>query len=166
MNCGLQELDIDGFGPLTSLIFSGAGFVTADDIMSSQQNECIERLAASIKRLRTKSKVKDDAYWAEIAKKCSNIVGKLRIAQLTPDIPSWCRCPITGEVMSDPVVTPKGMSYERSAIVESIKQKSIDPMYGSPLHMDQLTPNLQLLEAIQNVIVSQNIRFKDDDLEL
>lgn len=166
MNIPLVDLQLDGFGPLTTSVFYGAGLRSASDIVTTSQSECGDRLASSIKRCRAKSLIKEDAYWAEVTKKCATIVTKIRIAHISPDIPSWCKCPITGDVMSDPVVTPKGTSYERVAIVESIKLKSVDPMHGTPLHIGQLTPNLQLSEAIQNIVVSQNIRFVEDDLEM
>ena len=60
-------------------------------------------------------------------------------------------CPITGEVMTDPVVDPEGNSYERSAIVAWLAQNPTSPVTRSPLRPAQLVPNRALREAIESI---------------
>jgi len=42
-------------------------------------------------------------------------------------------CPITHELMTDPVTDPDGHSYERSAIENWIKEKGCSPIVSSIL---------------------------------
>lgn len=50
-------------------------------------------------------------------------------------------CPITHEVMRDPVVTPDGISYERDALAEWLHICPVEPSTRKPLTLDQLNPN-------------------------
>ena len=75
-------------------------------------------------------------------------------------------CPITQEVMEDPVVCADGHSYERSAIEKWLQTKSTSPSTNAPLLHKNLVPN----HALRNLIdagVSCNacvmISFSDED---
>ncbi|EOD28926.1 hypothetical protein EMIHUDRAFT_114004 [Emiliania huxleyi CCMP1516] len=50
-------------------------------------------------------------------------------------------CPITTEVMSDPVMAADGQSYERTAIERWLATKSTSPLTGGELDHPYLTPN-------------------------
>ena len=51
-------------------------------------------------------------------------------------------CPITCELMRDPVVTADGHSYERSAIASWIERgNATSPLTGEPLAHTHLVPN-------------------------
>ena len=50
-------------------------------------------------------------------------------------------CPITGEVMTDPVVTPNMHRFERKAIEEWVQKNGTCPITREPLRMDQLKPD-------------------------
>ena len=63
-------------------------------------------------------------------------------------------CPITEEVMTDPVMDPEGNSYERAAIVAWLRQNSTSPITRSPLRIDQLVPNRCLRKAIEDEIAN------------
>lgn len=55
--------------------------------------------------------------------------------------------------MRDPVVTPSGISYERSAILKHLKDNGLfDPVTRTPLSPEQLYPNLTLKEIIDDWI--------------
>ena len=166
MNIVITDMDLPELGPLTVLIFQGAGLWIVDDILRTDDADITDRLTASMKRIRSKSRIQCADYWKDVVARCTNVVHKIRVAHISPDIPQWCTCGITGQLMSDPVICPSGISYDRLAIIESIKQKSIDPIAGTPLHKDNLTTNLHLREAILNIVSSHNIKFRDEDLEL
>ncbi|GAB6027955.1 hypothetical protein CHUAL_002183 [Chamberlinius hualienensis] len=59
-------------------------------------------------------------------------------------------CPITHEVMKDPVIASDGFSYERKAILEWLQSgKASSPMTNQKLSYMQLTPNYALKMLIQ-----------------
>ena len=58
-------------------------------------------------------------------------------------------CPITTEVMSDPVMAADGHSYERSAIERWLATKSTSPMTGEALVHSFLAPNHTLRRQIR-----------------
>ncbi|EOD08846.1 hypothetical protein EMIHUDRAFT_68076, partial [Emiliania huxleyi CCMP1516] len=58
-------------------------------------------------------------------------------------------CPITTELMSDPVMAADGHSYERSAIERWLATKSTSPMTGETLVHSFLAPNHTLRRQIR-----------------
>eukprot|EP00598_Pedospumella_elongata_P016419 CAMPEP_0184989894 /NCGR_PEP_ID=MMETSP1098-20130426/30544_1 /TAXON_ID=89044 /ORGANISM="Spumella elongata, Strain CCAP 955/1" /LENGTH=574 /DNA_ID=CAMNT_0027514993 /DNA_START=129 /DNA_END=1853 /DNA_ORIENTATION=+ len=60
-------------------------------------------------------------------------------------------CPITYELMRDPVVASDGHTYEKAAIEKWLKNHKISPRSGEP--MDVLTiPNINIKKLIQDII--------------
>ena len=59
-------------------------------------------------------------------------------------------CPITTEVMSDPVMAADGHAYERSAIQRWLATKSTSPLTGGALEHPYLTPNHMLRRQIRD----------------
>lgn len=57
-------------------------------------------------------------------------------------------CPITYQLMTDPVIDNEGHSYERSAILESLKLKKWSPITKEPLMESDLRSNITLKDAI------------------
>ena len=47
-------------------------------------------------------------------------------------------CPITQEYMTNPVITPYGNYYEKSAIIDWIEKNKTDPLTREPLTVDML----------------------------
>jgi len=62
--------------------------------------------------------------------------------------PSTFLCCITSELMSDPVVTADGNTYERTAIEQWLRDHNTSPATGAVLDHTVLTPNLALRSAI------------------
>ena len=58
-------------------------------------------------------------------------------------------CPITTEVMSDPVMAADGYAYERSAIERWLATKSTSPMTGEALQHTHTFPNHMLRRMIR-----------------
>merc|ERR1712224_380146 len=69
-------------------------------------------------------------------------------------MPNDFYCPITCEIMSDPVVAADGRSYERSAIQQWLNNNVgtvvNSPMTGAPLAHRALIPNYNLRGAIEH----------------
>ncbi|CAF1014129.1 unnamed protein product [Rotaria sordida] len=57
-------------------------------------------------------------------------------------------CPITHELMRDPVIDPDGNSYERQAIEGWLRQNGTSPITRTPLSASDLRPNRALKAAI------------------
>ena len=58
-------------------------------------------------------------------------------------------CPITSEIMTDPVSTEDGFTYERAAIMEWLRTKDTSPKTGATLESKALIPNHSLRSMIR-----------------
>ncbi|KAG2491535.1 hypothetical protein HYH03_010106 [Edaphochlamys debaryana] len=66
------------------------------------------------------------------------------------EAPSTFTCPLTMEIFRDPVVTPSGRSYERTALLEHLKKVGrFDPITRQPMTEAQVVPNVSLRAAIE-----------------
>ena len=57
------------------------------------------------------------------------------------EVPDHYVCPITAEIMTDPVCTADGFTYEREAISEWLHTKDTSPVTGATLESKTLIPN-------------------------
>lgn len=62
-------------------------------------------------------------------------------------VPDYLVDGITFEIMHDPVITPSGVSYERTSILRHLKASPFDPLTREPLSERQLIPNVALKNA-------------------
>ncbi|GAB5369475.1 hypothetical protein AAMO2058_001407500 [Amorphochlora amoebiformis] len=62
--------------------------------------------------------------------------------------PSEFLCPITGDLMEEPVSTCVGHTYDRSSITSWLKANDVDPKSGEKLANKELTPNTTLKAQI------------------
>ena len=65
------------------------------------------------------------------------------------EVPDDYVCPITAEIMTDPVSTLDGFTYEREAISEWLRTKDTSPSTGAKLESKTLIPNLSLRSMIR-----------------
>ena len=65
-------------------------------------------------------------------------------------------CPINQTLMNDPVITPYGTTYERSAILNWLKKNNTDPLTKKRLTKEMLITNYALRSAIQEYKESLN----------
>lgn len=63
-------------------------------------------------------------------------------------------CPITGELMTDPVVDNEGNSYERSAIEDWLSRSQTSPITRNALNATQLTTNRALKNMIEDYVAA------------
>ena len=66
------------------------------------------------------------------------------------EVPDDYICPITAEIMTDPVTTADGFTYERTAITEWLRTKDTSPSTGATLENKTLIPNLSLRSIIRS----------------
>ena len=73
-------------------------------------------------------------------------------------------CPITHELMTDPVVTADGQSYERYAIEQWLRHSTLSPLTNEPLTHLNLTPNMALRRLIREWIAQRDANAADKAL--
>ena len=56
-------------------------------------------------------------------------------------IESTLMCPITNDIMREPVQGSDGQTYERSAIIRWLNQKQTSPLTNLPMHISDLKVN-------------------------
>jgi len=61
-------------------------------------------------------------------------------------------CPITQELMRDPVITPHGISFERNAIQDWINKNPSCPFTKKPLKKEDLVTNYALKNSIHEYL--------------
>jgi hypothetical protein len=60
-------------------------------------------------------------------------------------------CPITGEVMIDPVIDNEGNSYEKLAIEHWLRRDQTSPITRNRLTLEDLRPNRILKDVIESM---------------
>ena len=68
------------------------------------------------------------------------------------EIPRAFLCPITLEIMTDPVIASDGHTYERDAITKWIRSKGKSPMIQKPISSATLVPNYNLKSQIREFL--------------
>jgi len=61
------------------------------------------------------------------------------------------KCPITAEIMTDPVCTADGFTYERTAITEWLRSNDTSPSTGAKLTCKRLIPNITVRCLLQRL---------------
>ncbi|KAK9944665.1 hypothetical protein M0R45_010225 [Rubus argutus] len=71
-------------------------------------------------------------------------------ADTASEVPDYLCCRITLDIFRDPVITPSGVTYERSVILNHLeKVGEFDPITREPVEPSQLIPNFAIKEAVQ-----------------
>lgn len=68
------------------------------------------------------------------------------------EVPDYFICPISLSMFADPVITPSGRSYERTAIVQHLKHSPFDPLTREPLIASKIFDNLGLRDACEDFL--------------
>jgi tetratricopeptide (TPR) repeat protein len=77
-------------------------------------------------------------------------------------VPNEFVCPITLEIMTDPVIAKDGNSYERSAIEDALQRRQICPKNNiTPCTVADLISNINLRNAIQTWQAEQDRQAKE-----
>ena len=67
-----------------------------------------------------------------------------------------CLCPISQEILTDPVLSPYGHCYQRAAIESWLDKKEICPLTGNPLKKNQLVPCITLRNLVSELYLSNS----------
>ncbi|XP_063680755.1 E3 ubiquitin-protein ligase CHIP-like [Bolinopsis microptera] len=69
------------------------------------------------------------------------------------EVPDYLCGKISFEIMKEPVITPSGVTYERSDLEEHLQRVGhFDPLTRVPLKREKLTPNLAMREVIEHFL--------------
>ncbi|KAM5562972.1 hypothetical protein ABKV19_017924 [Rosa sericea] len=75
---------------------------------------------------------------------------KVAEADTESEVPDYLCCNISLDIFRDPVITPSGVTYERSVILNHLgKVGKFDPVTREPVEPSQLIPNFAIKEAVQ-----------------
>ena len=77
------------------------------------------------------------------------------------EVPDDFICPITAEIMTDPVTTQDGFTYEREAITEWLRTKDTSPKTGATLESKALIPNHLVRGMIRSFIEARGQLFSE-----
>ena len=61
-------------------------------------------------------------------------------------------CPITGDIMKDPVIGSDGHTYERLAIEQWLRQEGTSPITRQTMNLTDLTTNIALRDTIESIM--------------
>ena len=74
-------------------------------------------------------------------------------------------CPITQNIMKNPVITSSGITYEKEAIEKWLDEHNTDPISGKPLNKNEIFPNYALKNAILDYLNKKENEEKKDKIE-
>ena len=65
------------------------------------------------------------------------------------EVPEHLQCMISWAPLLDPVITPGGLTYEKSVILDHLRRgNNFEPVTREPLRADQLYPNKAIRDAV------------------
>ena len=76
-------------------------------------------------------------------------------ARKAVEVPHDYMCSITSDIMTDPVCTSDGFTYEREAISEWLRTNDTSPLTGAKLESKVLVPNIIFRSTIRRFIAAQ-----------
>lgn len=80
-------------------------------------------------------------------------------------IPDGFVCPLTLEVMVDPVLDGAGNTFERNALLEWLKNCHQSPISRQPLNQKFLVPNIALRDAINDFMGGAWVKKRTAELD-
>jgi hypothetical protein len=81
-------------------------------------------------------------------------------------IPQSFRCPLTFEVMADPVLDSEGNTFERKAILKWLQKSNLSPISRQNLNENALVPNIALRDVIHNSMGEQWVASRRAELDV
>ena len=120
-------------------------YIDNEEEEKRRKRERAERYAAEQERLR-RERERAEREAAKIKKVDITITSEY-IKEIDEKIKSFV-CPITNTIMKDPVITPHGISFEKSAIEDWLNKHNTCPVTNKPLNKKDLIKNIPLKNAI------------------
>eukprot|EP00798_Chlamydomonas_sp_ICE-L_P001192 gene1192-32532_t len=134
-------------GERTLAVFKKAGLTIIGDLYVKS---CAQPLQVAIDEMKEDDSVfqANDPYWKALATKVRTITDRVRSDEARPYEPDHFICPITLQLMTDPVISKYGDTYEKDAIHTLIDLKGED-IYHRKLVTSDLFENRNLRKAIR-----------------
>jgi len=76
-------------------------------------------------------------------------------------IPNEFICPITLDIMKEPMVMPDGHTYEKEAIKKALEITHVSPLTKMPMEFSDGVINYSLKSLIENYVMEHNIQLTD-----
>ncbi|KAF4108714.1 hypothetical protein G5714_009787 [Onychostoma macrolepis] len=122
------------------------GFEALVDTFRAHNIDGAELISLNTETLTTEFNIESVGLRGRVLRKIKD----LRSSLMDSDVPDEFLCPITRELMKDPVIAADGFSYEREAMESWINTPNrSSPMTNLPLQTTLLTANRSLKTAIQ-----------------
>lgn len=141
--------------PLNESIKKSRGFLEAYDgvgkIWWPSEKAFIEAVNSPACQKLRKMLIKDEAKFSDHAKSSGFFTAEHVLADSTDKIPKSCFCPITGEIMKDPVIIADGYSYEKTAIIAWLAESDKSPITHQLLPNKELIQNIALKKIIETL---------------
>ena len=124
---------------------------------SEEEAACIKALRAPVHMLKdpeSRGCASDTESETQSSKQRRRIRGRSKLLSVSHlsisciDLPAFLICPITQDLLRDPVICPEGHTFEREAIVQWLSQTPQNPLTRRPLTADQLISNRSLKQCI------------------
>jgi len=75
--------------------------------------------------------------------------------------PNSFYCPITSQLLKDPVLDPEGNTYEKEAIIHWLEKHGTSPITKNSLQVNSLVPNRALKEAMESILSNRSISITE-----
>ncbi|CAI5460529.1 unnamed protein product, partial [Closterium sp. Yama58-4] len=99
--------------------------------------------------------------YVEKAEALSNVFTLAQAEDTPGELPEHLSCRIMLDILRDPVITPSGVTYERSAIEEHLKAGNLfDPVTRRPLLSQHLIPNRGARDAAEHFLHSHGWAYR------
>ena len=113
---------IEGVGDVLATVLESAGFHTVQQLRAFECED--DKIWTALHKLQTERETLGlpalpQSYYRRLMTMTLNVINRLRGGiDCDEPVPQQFRCPITLDWLTDPVVAPNGIAYERSAILE------------------------------------------------
>ncbi|ESW12695.1 hypothetical protein PHAVU_008G134500 [Phaseolus vulgaris] len=106
--------------------------------------------------------VEDDTAHLEQLEALGRVFDKVAENDMPTEVPDYLCCRITLDIFCDPVITPSGLTYEKTVIIDHLEKVGMfDPVTRDPLTPSQLIPNLAIKQAVEAFLDKHGWAYKD-----
>lgn len=85
---------------------------------------------------------------------------------MSSNIPRSFYCPLTMEVMADPVIDAEGNTFERKALLHWLSHYGTSPVSRQPLNSNLIVPNFALREIIHEAMGASWVAKRTEEVAL